>query len=244
MPAVDITLANPPPDSCPADVTALFALIRVGLSGNIAEASTPYVVQAGTPSVGEQDYIWFKLDGGGRPLGIFKYYNGNWRSVYTGRTSEVSMFSGDPSSLFDETGKGVLGLSWDGWALMNGNNGTVDLSDKFIVSGHMNNSGSTLGYSAGWRTTVAGAAASTGGAGSFTSTAANTYRPARGEVIVYEAGADGNQGRDGGPLYGAMSVPGVAVSLLAGDAGNLAPTAIPIIPPFFALAYCKFIGYT
>jgi hypothetical protein len=38
--------------------------------------------------------------------------------VYTGKF-EVKMFTGDPSG-FLITGRGIIGTSWDGWALMNG----------------------------------------------------------------------------------------------------------------------------
>lgn len=241
---VDITLANPDPSDCPGTFEELVALFRTLISGSVTGATTPYVVQAATPTVDQQTFIWFKLDGAGRPVGIYKYYDGNWRRVYNGVASEVRMFAGDPSGVFDGTGKGLLGGDWDGWALMNGNNGTSDISDRFIIASHMDNATGVNGYDSGWRSTVDGSPEATGGNAAITLDASNTYNPGRPEIKVWKWSATGNTGRvTTGDLYGISSTPGVSVNLQDSDDGNPTPDPISIIPPFYAVAFCKFIGY-
>jgi len=236
MPTVAISIANPDPNDCPKDFPELVALLRQLITSTVEGASTPYVVQSAEPGVDDQNYIWFKIDGTGRPLGIFKFYDGNWRRVDNGRTGEVRVFNGNPAGVFDETGKGILGSAWDGWALMNGQNGTPDVSDRFIIAGHS--------YSGGWRTDVGDSPlATTGGNASITLSDSNTYRPARPEVKRYKWSADGNTGRNGGNMLGDFSAPGVSEVILPGDAGNTDPDPISIVNPYYAFALVAFIGY-
>jgi len=55
----------------------------------------------------------------------------------------IGMYSGSTdASLFDGTGKGIVGSKMEGWAICNGNNGTPNLRGRFIVgstSGPNNN---------------------------------------------------------------------------------------------------------
>jgi hypothetical protein len=196
--AVEITFDNPAPGACPADFSALVALLRTLVSGEITTDFQTFVVSASTPSVDDQDKLWFKVDGSGRPLGIFKYYSGNWRRFYNGVLGEVRMFNGDPTGKFDGTGKGILGTDWDGWALMNGNNGTENISNLFIIAAHMDGSGGIAQYaSSHWRTNIQNdGGSSRGGAVDVTLDSATGYYPALPEIKVWKWEADGNTGSD------------------------------------------------
>lgn len=244
MADITITIANPDPQDCPQTFTELCELFRELITAEIEGASTPYIVQAGEPAVDEQGYIWFKLDANGYPVGIFKYIGGVWRKVYTANTGEVRMFSGDPSPHFDGDGKGVPGGEWDGYQIMNGNNGTTDISDRFIIAGHMNNI-DEAGFSSVWRTYITGTPSGTGGATNISLDGDNTYRPAREELRLSRWTADAPGERPDGEMYGrSLSTPGAVHDiLLAADEGNLEPDDIPIIPLFYSLAFAQFIGF-
>lgn len=239
---VTVQFAAPPPDFCPGTFEETVDELNLLVSASIPGTNTPYLVQDSTPTVGEQTYIWFKTVSG-KPTGIYKFYDGLWRKVYTGSIGDVKLFSGDPAPVFDGTGKGIPGGEQDGWYLCNGQNATPNLSDKFIVAAHMDGSGAVVGYSGGWRTTVDGSTATTGGAATKTMTSATSYYPARPAITVYEWEADGNAPQAGGSIYGEVTTPGSPVTLQSSDAGNTSPTAFSIIPPYYALAYCKFLGY-
>ena len=243
MPAVDITIASPAPGDCPQTFSELVALFRELISATV-DSGASYLVQADTPAVDQQDLIWHRLDSIGRPIGTYKFYDGEWRREYTNAIGDIKIFTGDPTPHFDATGKGIVGGDHDGWALMNGNNSTVNMSDKFIIGAHMDNSGGTDGYSSGWRSTITGAPLATGG-GNVTLGAGTTYRPARAELKLSRWHSDGIGERPDGFLYGrANGTPGAVQDvLLAADAGNTSPTAIPIIPVFYAFALCQFTGF-
>jgi hypothetical protein len=135
-------------------------------------------------------------------------------------------------------GLGTVEGEWDGWALCNGNNGTVDLSDKFIVGSHM--SDMTIGYSGGHHSTsVTGATTQSGGAKDFTLDDDHTFRPSTAAVTVAKWKADGNTPDVGSGLYGA----GSSQTLIAADPGNESPDPIPTLPPYLARAYAQFVGY-
>lgn len=239
---VTVQFAAPPPDFCPATFEQNVSVLNTLVTASIPGTFTPYVVQDAVPTVGQQGYIWFKTVGG-KPVGIYKYYSGLWRKVYTGSIGDVKMFSGDPASHFDATGKGIAGGEQDGWYLMNGLNGTPNLSDKFVVAAHMDGSGAVVGYSGGWRTTVDGSTLATGGNAEVTLDNDTTYRPARSAVNVHEWTATGNAGNVGGPLFGEAAGATSTQELLAADAGKPTPDPFSIIPPYLALAYVQFKGY-
>lgn len=243
---ITVGFANPEPGVCPGTFGETVGLLNTLLSGSIPSPFTPYVVSEETPAVDQQAYLWVKLNGAGQPLGLFKYYGGNWRRVHNGVPGEVRMFKGDPTGKFDGTGKGILQTDWDGWALCNGSNGTTNLTDRFIISAHMDGSGGTAAYTAGigWRTKVRGTAEVVGGQNDITLTDLTTYRPPRPELKRWQWKADGNSGTSGGNLYGGSSVPGISEVLLPADAGNETPDPISIIPPFYSFALCEWVGYS
>lgn len=238
---VDITIANPDPSAAPTTLTQLIVILRTLVTAVVTGTYTPYVISSSTPLVADQDKVWHKLDGAGRPLGTFIYYGGRWRRQPSGRVSQITMYSGDPSVDFAGTdGLGTIEGEWDGWALCNGSNSTPNLSDKFIVAAKLDDL--AVGHpGSDWKTSVGGTSEISGGVTEITLDSTNTYVPARGAVTVGRQTADGNTADASGPLYG-VGTSG-ALDLLSADAGNLAPDAIPTLPPYYALAFVQYVGY-
>lgn len=243
---VTISIANPDPNDNPTTLTELEVIQRTLFTGEVVGDYLPYVTGSSTPAVEDQDKVWHKTDVAGRPLGTFLYYAGAWRREYTGLASEARIFFGDPAFYFDGTGKGIAGTQWDGWQMMNGQNGTANLSNKFIIMGQMDNVGIT-GFSGGaWRTNVRGSAEQTGGVANITLTNANTYRPASSEVTAAHYSADGNARDALGGMWGKDAGDGTGdpFTLIPADAGETTPDPISVVNPFFTMAICQFVGYT
>lgn len=159
------------------------------------------------------------------------------------------MYNGDPSVDFNSDGLGNIGGTYDGWHLCNGKDGTPDLSDQFPLGGHMNNAGGHVGYDNGWQSFVDGKTdQKTGGVKDITLNAEDTFQPngnmAKLTVGMYNVA--GVTGDASGPLYGDPSVVGAdkrRVLNIESD-GNTTPTAIPTVPPFTAIAFIIFVGYS
>lgn len=236
---INIEIANPDPDAAPTTFQELVELLRELITAEVTGDYLPYVTGAGTPDVSDQDKVWHRTDGGGRPMGTYVYYSGDWRRQYIGNPNMILMYRGAPADDFAGTGGlGTEGGLWDGWALCNGNNGTVDLSDKFIVASHMTDM--SIGYSGGQHSTIVdGTTTQFGGQKDITLDDDNTYRPAVAAVEVAKWQADGNTPDAGGGLYGV----GSSTVLIPADAGNETPDAIPTLPPYVSLAYVQFVGY-
>lgn len=245
MPAtVTPQLANPDPNAVPTNLQQLHdelnnSFLTVNVSGG---PFTPYVISSTTPIVADQDKIWFKVDGNGRPLGIYKFYSGNWRKIYTGNPTEIKIFTGDPATYFDGTGLGIVGGEWDGWALCNGNNATPNLSNKFVTGGAMDNVGIT-GYSSGWKTSVAGGSLGTGGAA--TQQIINANLPLSNTQITgfgtYDGGASHTDKY--AIITGKYDAGSTQTTLTIGTIGADPQTALSTVPPFYALAFVMFKGY-
>lgn len=243
-PPVTTQFANPDPNAAPLNITELVQLLNMLVSSEIEGSYVPYVMGSSTPGVNDRDKAWIKLDAAGRPLGTFVFYNGFWRRLYNGMLGEIRMFSGNPNDTneWDTNGKGKIGMTYDGWQICNGKNGSPNLTDKFIVGAHMDNSSGHVGYSGGWQTFVDGKTdLKTGGVKEITLNANNTYRPARQAVTADKWSADGNAHSNSGQLYGLG--PNDNVTLLAADAGNTTPDPISNLPPFIALGFIIFQGY-
>lgn len=236
---VNLAWANPAPEDCPTNLQETVDIYRELLTGSIEASITPYIRQAATPSVDQQNLIWHKIDVDGRPIGTFHFYGGAWRREYSGRQDEIRYFMGDPAIHFESDGRGIVGGEWDGFALCNGNNGTPNLSDKFIVGAKMDDLGVGYPTNGPWKSTVDGTAQQSGGQKDITLTEANTYRRAVDEFKMSHWQADGNSQNAAGGLWGQ----GSGFVIIAADAGNLTPPAIPTLPPFYALAITKWIGY-
>lgn len=210
---------------------------------------TPYVISSTTPVVGDQDKVWYKTDGNGRPLGNYKFYNGNWRKIYSGNPTEFKFFGGDPSTQFDGTGLGTVGGDWDGWAICNGQNGTPNLSNLFIIGGAMDNVGIT-GYAAGhWNTSTAGGSTQTGGSSTYA--IKNTDLPNMKINVTghkYSAGAATGIKHTlvDGDWAGGVNVDLDPIANFGSDPSGTPPvpqTTVPTLPPFYTLCYTRFVGY-
>jgi len=150
---------QPAPACYPSDVNGLLDMITTGggISGTVPDTAGGGVfVGPNPPSSSLTNKVWYKTDAAGRPLGVYMFYNGNWRKVYTGAAyGEIRMFW-YYSGMIDGTGRGVLGGDMDGWALCNGQNGTPNLEGYFPVCGQQ---GETVGQASGqWFTDADGVA--------------------------------------------------------------------------------------
>ena len=214
---------------------------------------TPYVISSTTPAVGDNDKAWLQVDGNGRPLATKLFYNGAWHKIYTGKIGEIAIFSGDPSIYFDNTGLGLSTAAepnWDGWALCNSQNGTPNLSNKFIIGGAMDNAGIT-GYSGGhWNTNVTGGATQTGGAGSYA--IQNTDLPSMKVFVTglrYSSGAATGVKRvlvDGDHATSPENTDLNPIASFGADPSGTPPvqqTSVPTVPPYYSLAFAQFKGY-
>jgi hypothetical protein len=242
---VDLTYDNPDPLLKLTDYTDLVALLRLISSASIASDLAVYVKSTATPSIDNQDRVWARLDGSGRPLGTYIFYGGRWVRETPPVSARFGFFTGDPTLYFDGDGRGLTGsgdvaADYYGWQIMNGNNGTPNLSNKFLILGAMDNDGIT-GFSSGWRTNVTGTPLGEGGEAEVTLDENTTYIPARNVVEAGKYTADGNT--QGGSLWGDTNG-STDFNVIDADAGNDDPDPISIIPPFYALAMIQFIGYT
>lgn len=244
-PPVITQFASPDPNASPLTVTQLVALLNTLVASEITGSYIPYVISNSTPSVDDQDKAWIYLDSGGRPIEQRIFYNGSWRRIYNGMLGEVRGYNGDPSVDFDVNGLGNVGGNYDGWHLCNGQDGTPNFTDRFIVAGHLDDSAGHVGYSGGWQTFVDGTSdLKTGGAPNIQLDASNTYRPARSAVTAQRFTASGNAPDPGGDLL-ATGGGGTRYTLSGGDAdtGNPTPPPITTLPPFIALGWIIFVGY-
>jgi hypothetical protein len=194
-------------------------------SGTVLSVSGP-----NTPAVDDQNKIWFETDPSGRPIKIMYFYNGNWRQFYTGKPYEVSMFIGNWPTFFDTTGLGTLGLGWDGWAIANGQNGTTDITNKFIVPGYRCD-----GIGA-WVTNVTGSDTYTGGETTITIQPWNLPPLA---VTLNQSAIRSQGGTTTALVPGGGTPVTFAVNGIAGT-----QTPIPCLPPYIAVGFAEFIGYT
>lgn len=237
--AVEIEFDNADPEDCPTNFQETIDLLNEKVSGSIAANIVPYIRQSTTPGMDQTNLVWHKIDVDGRPIGTFHYYGGAWRREYSGRQDEIRYFMGDPAIHFESDGRGIVGGEWDGFALCNGNNGTPNLSDKFIVGAKMDDLGVGYPTNGPWKTNVSGASTQTGGEKDITLTDDTTFQKAVDAIQMSNWQADGNSQNSGGGLWGL----GSGHTLLPADDGNITPDAIQTLPPYYALAICKWISY-
>lgn len=226
----------PAPACYPADYNALLDKLTTGggLNGTIPDnAGGGIYVGSTPPSSALTNKVWYKTDGAGRPLGVFMFYNGNWRKVYTGvAINEVRMYAG-PYSVFDGSGRGLVGGDVDGWALCNGQNGTLNLEGYFITGGAWSGSqwvaradGPTYKASGGQRGQVY---------------CTNNNLPPLNSKHWYRNVQSGT----GVPAlvadFNGSNVMNPVVDQNDGTQGHGQPLNFPIL--FYAMAYMQFIGY-
>lgn len=189
-----------------------------------------------TPQSQDQNKLWLKTDAVGRPLGFYVMYNGAWRQTATGNPGQISMFAGAWTTFFDATGLGLSGLSWDGWAIANGNNGTMNLANKFLVPGYRCD-----GWGL-WVTNIDGYDAYSGGRSSFQIAYYNlpylTISLSAHDGYAMGGGAFAATNYGPSPQGGSIGTWQYKID----NTGSQLP--ISLIPPFLALGFCQFIGFT
>jgi hypothetical protein len=244
MASVSFTPNHQTPPACyPSDVNGMLDLLTTGggLSGTIPDTAGGGVFVGSTPpSSSLTNKVWFRTDGAGRPQGIYMFYNGNWRKVYTGvALGEIRMFSGPFSVYFDAGGRGLVGGDLDGWALCDGNNGTPNLEGFFPVGGQR---GQAVGQATdqwfsncegnGWR--------SSGGNRGLTINM--NYLPA---MVAHTQSVGFQQGTGAGFAVATTDVTQAAYHLqvtdLAGNPG--AGQQLPSQHLYIALGFIMFVGY-
>lgn len=254
-PPLDIRCGAPDPTSAPLNVVELFALIDAHLTGEILGDYLPYIMSSTTPSMENTDKIWLQLDSNGRPIAFKKYYAGRWRRVYNGMLGEIRLFSGDPhiGALWDADGKGMPEKEYDGWQICNGNNGSPDLSNKFIFAGDM--AGDDGGYTSAWKAKVEqenGDLVATATGGAQRTMIEAKHLP---ELDLVLHGHEAKDGIDHSPDYTpiidveyANAKPhDVTLGHYGADPdGSPAVPQVkyPTVPPFIAMGYIIFIGYS
>jgi hypothetical protein len=236
----------PAPACYPSDVNSLAQMLTNGgvLAGTVPDnAGGGVFVGSSPPSSALTNKVWFKTDAAGRPLGVFMFYNGNWRKVYTGiGYGELRMYIGS-NTVFDGTGRGVIGGDFDGWQLCNGQNGAPNLEAYFAVGGQWGTATDGSGDT-GWVTDTDGLYwRNHGGAKRNQIAAANlpalhvsawayALRPA------YSSGTPGLLLSNAPPQAGVEQVGTWPVIETQGSPNSDLPK-----PLFFAVAYMMFIGY-
>lgn len=246
------SLANADPNTPnPSTVQGLIDILNPLFEDSEVDSSNTFVTSSSTPAVSDQDRAWLKTDSAGRPLGIFIFYNGNWRKFYNGNYGEVKLFIGNPTDFF-ENGVGKIGTDWDGWSLMDGTASSFNWSDKFIVGGRMDNENSVTGWSGStWQSSVGGSAQSEGGNPNYS--LINNNLPAMKVQLQGKAGYDDDDEDPAddplaivtGKYYGGNKTVDVA-TFGADPSGTpaVAQVPIPTVPPFAVVAYCIWVGYS
>lgn len=254
-PAVLTQFAHPDPNAAPLNLQQLIDLLNALVSSNIQGSYLTYVIGSTPPGPDDHDKVWLELDTQGRPIATKKFYNGNWRRVYNGMLGEIRLFSGDPTdenvwiTTGPNQGLGVVGGIYDGWHICNGKGGVPDLSDRFIIAAHMNNNTIPGWDGDQWVTTeVKESGEHTGGFREITLTDKNTFQPTVdiGFLKVGKYDIAGATLDPSGIVWGQPSVGDETKNktLQIQSEGNPEPEAINIIPPFIALGYIVFVGYS
>jgi hypothetical protein len=237
----NVTLTSnpqPAPACYPSDVNAMLRLCAEGggLSGTIPDTAGGGVfVGSSPPSSSLTNKVWYKTDGAGRPLGVFMFYNGNWRKVYTGvAIGEIRQYIGT-NGAFDGTGRGLVGGDLDGWAVCNGSNGTPNLMGRNLKGGYL---GSQAGQGDGWWSNSESGAWVQGGGSAGPHQIALTNLPPLIYEIFGKAGTAGNQSGYG--LGGAADTP-TSFSYVSGTQSS--PNTPMPFEIYTVVAHIMFVGY-
>lgn len=230
--------ANPQPaPACyPSDVNGMLQLAASGgLSGTVPDnAGGGIFVGSSPPSSSLTNKVWYKTDAAGRPLGVYMFYNGNWRKVYTGTAiGEIRMYIYSQSA-FDASGLGLVGGAMDGWAVCNGNNGTPNLVNSSPVAGHM---GQSVGQPDGWYSNVEGGAWLHGGGVGGPHKIAGSNLPQL-LTVIYGTPTAATPGTGAYHLNGPVAVSFWYESTTQNSPNNPMP-----YEPYFVVGFLMFVGY-
>ena len=238
MAFVNFTFNPVPAPACyPPDLNGLAEELTTGgiLSGEVPDnAGGGIFVGAAAPSSSLTNKVWFKIDSAARPLGIYMFYNGNWRKVYTGVVlGELRFYSG-ASSVFDGTGRGIVGGDVDGWALCNGQNGTFNLQDKFLVA--------STQYGAGWQANPSGLGGGNSGGRSNNTIQCNNL-PDLFAVAQLATIASSSGGLNVASPGGGAGSWDISVNDLVNNCHCQGQVPFDNTPPWYACALMQFVGY-
>jgi hypothetical protein len=245
MAVVTLTSNPQPAPACyPADANAMLRLCAEGggLSGTIPDTAGGGVFVGSTPpSSSLTNKVWYKIDAAGRPQGVYMFYNGNWRKVYTGVASGTITMAWYYTGFFDSTGRGIIGGDYDGWAMCNGQNTTPNLEGYFPVGGQP---GESVGQTAGvWFTDAEGGAwKNTGGQKARVTIGMSNLPPmvAHSHIQGYTVGT-GGQGVALSTSDGTAPDYQLPVTDANGNHGTSSP--LPFQHLYMAIGFLMFVGY-
>lgn len=241
---VNLTIADPDPAIPLTDLTNLVTVLRTLVAGVLSQEISPIIKSDAIPTVDQQGYPWLRTVAG-KPYGLYTFTGGFWVLVPPDAGSRIACpFNGNPATFFSGTGLGIPGagpvaLDYYGWALMNGMNGTADLSNQFVVGARMNNL--SIGYDGQWKTDIEGVPGAQGGLTEITLDAGNTYQPAAAATKVDLWKADGNARDAGSAIFGQKASTGT-YELIPAVAGVASPTPINVVNPYYAFALLQYLG--
>jgi hypothetical protein len=263
-PTVSVELANPDPNVDPQSLPDLWAILNATVHGELDGGdNTSYLEQPGIPSVDDEGKAWVELSSG-KPLSLKIFFNGVWRRAYNGMLGEIRMYSGPPGGdtdpTFDKDGKGKAGGQYDGWQICNGNNGSPDMSDQFIIGAHMNKALSHPDYADGWVTFAdAKNDLQSGGSKDHKIVAqdlppinpggltAVPPEPTSSLIVHGFKYVAGNTKTPAQPIvdrhYGNMLTHTFPITSYGANPPDFNQNALPTVPPYLAMAFIIFIGY-
>lgn len=227
---VEVTVGSPPPGTCFTTVRALMALVSNLVSAELDAGYTTHVRGSSTPGPDDQDKLWARTTEDGKPLGWFKFYNGNWRRIQDVRPWTVRAYyptAPVPNDDFDDDGVGVIGGQWDGFVLLDGKDGRINMAGRTIL-------GVGGDYELG----------DDGGAKEVKLTLDQVPREAQDAVALGKCNANGNDNVTTWEncLYGMVGTAG-STEILPKVDGNDDPDVVPTLPPYRVMYFARFVGY-
>jgi hypothetical protein len=208
-------------------------------------------VAVGATAPADTTGLWIDIPAVPNPPQAMVYYPPDgWIKPYTGQPDEVRIIVENPHPLFETSGLGRIGSAWEGWALCNGANGTLNLQNKFVVPGY------TYDDNGNWLTNIGSLQDSPGGSiggganvsfqptdlntGGFVNFQINLWNLPGITVLVsfggnYESGGH-NQSAPTGTDANPITIPFTSE-------GGMVQALVSRLPPYVAVGYAQFIGY-
>jgi len=193
-------------------------LLLVDFAAQLTNPASESAVYSGTSAPTNTEAVWYDSTDVNNPVRK-KYIKGAWRRDWNLPLGWIQMFNIATGGLVDGTGKGITGLTFEGWSVCNGNNGTVNMYsvDPYSWQGRI--------------PMAAGGSVPLGGAGGAYVHVLNT-----GEMNHLHAVSGGNLSPSGSGQY-------------INNAGNteyvsgVSAVAHNNLPPYMGLNFCQYIGY-